>query len=107
MSRRLLGLALLALLPACGGALEEPRPPLADSTLVTVLADLELLQARAELGLPVTPELRDSVLAAHGLDSTRYHEVMSWYAEHPEALAALYGAVVDRLNQDRLPLMER
>jgi hypothetical protein len=91
-----------AALSACGTAADHP--PLADSVMVAVLAELHLADARAEVEGNVPPAIRDSVLARHGLDSARYAAALQYYVAHPDTFEALYGRVVDRLEAERLPL---
>lgn len=75
---------------------------LSDSTLVVVLADLHLADARARLpGVP--PGLRDSVLAYHGITEADFEAAMSRLSEHPDDAVNLYNSVLDRLNASRTP----
>ncbi len=73
-----------------------------DSTLIVVLADLHLADARARL-----PEqavgLRDTVLAFHGLDEALFQKAMDSFDAHPEDLTNLYNTVLDKLNATRSP----
>ena len=98
----ILALALAGSLAGCAG---EPAPQqvLPDSTMIRVISDLHLATARYELDDGAAPGLRDSVLAMHGLDSTAFEEAMAWYRAHPSEYAAVYGAVIDRLNAERNP----
>lgn len=97
-------MTLVALsLPAAGCTDDGPRRTLSDSTAVSVLVDLHLAGARERLDAEPPPDLRDSVLARHGLDSTSFRQGMAWYEAHPEQYVAIYGAVVDQLNAERDP----
>ena len=60
---------LFLLLPACG-VLPSEVPPIKDETLIEVLVELHLLEARFEVHEDLPPSLRDSVLARYGVDST-------------------------------------
>jgi uncharacterized protein DUF4296 len=80
----------------------ERDPVLDDSTLVTVLADLHLADARARLP-DSEPGLRDSVLAFHGVDSVALRTTLEGLIENPDDLVALYSRVLDRLNAVRAP----
>jgi len=74
-------------------------PPVADSTMVDVLADLHLSEARNQRYGDLPPAIRDTVLVLYGLDSTRYAAAMRYYAEHPDAYVELYTAVMNKLNE--------
>ena len=94
-------LLLLTLPLAACGSLTEPDPPVPDSTVVDVLTDLHLLDARSgEMG-DVPPGTREALLAAHGLDSTRFDRALLFYADHPERYFAVYDSVVSRLSEER------
>ena len=96
------GLALLAL-SACGG---EGRAPVPDAAMVAVLAEMHLLEAQAEhTGMPAAAA-QDSLLAAHGLDSTAWANAVTWYTARPEILAGIYGRVVDTLQVRQIPADE-
>ena len=89
--------------PGTGCSTPDPGPPVPDSIMVSVIADLHLAGARQRLDPAGRSVTRDSVLAEHGLDSTRFAAASAWLREHPDAFVALYGAVVDRLNANRTP----
>ncbi len=102
LSRRLApGILCLAVsaLAACGG---NAPPPVPDGAMVTVLAEMHLLQAREELTEADTGEMQDSLLAAHGLDSTAWEDAIAWYTSHPEIFGEIYGRVVDTLQVQQM-----
>lgn len=90
----------LAMLPACGG---DERAPVPDAAMVSVLAEMHLLQARADYTETHVGEAQDSLLAAHGLDSAAWANAVTWYASRPEILAGIYGRVVDTLQVRQMP----
>ena len=90
----------LGALTACS-VIAEPDPPVADSTLIDVLIEFHLANARADLGYDLPPALRDSVLAAHHLDRTAFDEAMAYYAERPDAYLSLYNELLDRFSAER------
>ena len=92
-------LVLAALLPSCS-AFTSDAPPVADSTLVEVMADLYLLQARAEVEGVLPPLTQDSVLARHGVSQEEFEAAMRYYIEHPDAYVDLYDTMLDRLNDE-------
>ncbi len=94
---------VLVMLPACS---DHGRAPVPDAAMVAVLAEMHLLQARAEhTGIPVA-EAQDSLLAAHGLDSAAWANAVTWYTSRPEILAGIYGRVVDTLQVRQIPDVE-
>ena len=104
MTSRLAGYALLAgllTLPACSAFISE-EPPVSDSTMVEVLIELHLTNARLELQYDLPPAIRDSILFKYGLDAQRFAAIMAYYADHPEAYSALYTTMLDRISAERL-----
>ena len=104
MIHRLAGYAFLAgllTLSACS-AFTSDEPPISDSTMVEVLIELHLTNARLELRYDLPPSIRDSILFRHGLDVQRFEDIMAYYADHPEAYAALYSTMLDRISAERL-----
>lgn len=88
---------LLGALPACSSFAPE-EPPVPDSTLVDVLVEMHLAEARRQLHGPIPPAMRDSILAHYGLDSTRLQATMDHYSKHPATYKQLYGMVLDSLK---------
>lgn len=70
--------------------------------MVEILIELHLAHARAPLSLSPVPALRDSILSTYALDEQQYQAIMDYYAEHPEAYAAIYSTVLDRISAERL-----
>lgn len=107
---RLLSLILAAVLLGTSAActlVEEDAPPLDEDTLVVVIADLHLLEARADLeGEALPPGARDSLFAYHGISAQAYGAAVDYYAERPRAYHALYRRVVDRLREDEMGLFD-
>ncbi len=96
-----LALTLVLSLSACTSP-TGTEPPVADSTFVNVLVELHLAKARAEI-LQQTPSkaLRDSILARYALNAQRLDATLDYYAHHPDAYAALYETVMNRLRAER------
>ena len=90
----------LLLLAACSDLASE-APPVPDSTMVDVLVVLHLAEQREALQADLSPALRDSVLARHGLDTATYADAIAFYAAHPERYAGLYEDVIERLETER------
>ena len=93
--------ALMVMLAGCGG---KERAPIADSTMVDLLLEFHLANARSEIIGSYPAHLRDSIFARYGVDSTSYREASKYYAEHPEEYGQVYSRVLDRLNLERLSL---
>ncbi len=66
-----------------------------------VFIELHLAAARQSLDYAALPAERDSILARHGLDSTRFQNILDTYATQPEAYSALYATVLDRMTEER------
>lgn len=69
--------------------------------MVEVFIEIHLAAARQSLDYTALPAERDSILARHGLDSTRFQNILDTYAAHPETYSALYAAVLDRMTEER------
>ena len=93
-------LILLFTLAACA-ALPTEAPPVADSTMVDVLLEMHLAQARAERYSDVSSEVLHRILTRHGLNKDQFDEAMRYYADHPRQYVGLYDDVLDRLNAER------
>ena len=92
------GLVLFGI--GCDQSSAPPPTLLPDSTLVNVLVELRLLDARETLSGQPEPALRDSVLTRYGVDSTRFATTLRYYADHPEAYLALYEQVIETLGSE-------
>ena len=97
IARLMLLAVLLGALPGCSSFAPE-EPPVPDSTLVQVLVEMHLAEARRQLHGPIPPAMRDSILAHYGLDSTRMNAAMNHYSKHPAMYEELYGIVLDSLR---------
>lgn len=93
--------ALVLVLAA--GCAPDGSKPVADSTMVEVLIELHLLNARLEIEDRPLVGSRDSILQRYGLDSASYAAAMRYYADRPQEYAELYGRVVDEMAAERAP----
>ena len=91
---------LLLLLPACS-VLTSDEPPVADSTLVDVLIELHLAEARVQLGYGPPLSVRDSIFARYGFDETTFQEALTYYLDHPDAYAELHDAMLAQINDEQ------
>lgn len=78
------------------------QAPMADSTVVQVLLELHLLEARSETDGDVPPAARDSVFAHYGVSEELFEKTLAYYAGQPEAFGQIYGRLLDRINVERL-----
>lgn len=90
-------------LSACSSLISDV-PPVADSTMVNVLVELHLANARTELQSDLVPALRDSILADNGLDTLRFRTALDYYVEHPEDYLKIYSSVLDQLSAEQSTL---
>lgn len=94
---------LLVATAGCAGD-GRSRAPIPDSTLVDVLVDLHLLEARMEVAPPdsaPTAPSREEIFRRHGIDSARFARTVDRYAERLDAYSRLYDRVTDRLQARR------
>lgn len=110
--RILLGTGLLVGLGATAASLvgcgsETETNTIADSTMVDLLVELHLANARIEITDRPLPVPRDSILRSYGVDSTAFSEAISYYAHNPDEYSRVYGRVLDRLSAERLPVDEQ
>lgn len=103
----LASLPLIAAASGCGDAPEGGDAPAIDSTLVEVLADLHLADARAALDTTardpdrLADSLRRRAHLAHDLDSAALADQLDDLADDPARLRATYDALDTRLSLER------
>ncbi|PSQ75036.1 MAG: DUF4296 domain-containing protein [Bacteroidetes bacterium QH_9_64_21] len=96
----------LGLLSGCSGFSSDEKP-LPDSTFTTMLTELHLAKARIMVEDSVPVDLRDSVFARHGVDSTAFYATLNYYSRRPKAFEAVYSSVIDTLQSVQYPGDER
>ena len=99
--RATLGVAVLVALAACSGEGAPGAAPAVDSTLVDLLVDLHLADARGEGDAAAADSLRQLVYRLHDTDSTRLQERLDRLASEPGAALDLVEAVEVRLSDER------
>lgn len=103
----LLGATLL-LLPACRDqAPTEALPPVADSTMIQVLIELHLAEARASILNTDQTSTRDSILLRYGVDRDAFEAAIDYYARNPDAYVKIYSEALDQLSDERYLPPER
>ncbi len=90
--------------PATGAGLPQAVP--VDSSLVDLLADVQIAEARADLAAPerrmaVTDSLQSVALAAHGLTDDGLRDLQARLARDPAEARATYDAVASALDSAR------
>lgn len=97
--RRAFVLLILWALSACS-PLDLDPPPVADSTLVDVLVELHLAEARAASASSFPRALPDSILARYGVTRETVEDALAQRIEDPEGYAALMRQVEDGLMEE-------
>jgi hypothetical protein len=103
-------LVAASLLCGCRGETLPAFVP-SDSTMVGLILDLHVAEARSELeGSEIGP-VRDSLFEAWGVDSVTYDRVLRSYSDDPDAYVHIYDRVLDSLNErtrraDRVSLQD-
>lgn len=103
---RFVVLGVLAVAAGCGDAPQGDGTAI-DSTLVDVLADLHLADARAALDTTARDparlgdSLRQVALVAHDLDSATLAARLDRLSEDPQQLRATYDALDTQLGLER------
>ena len=106
-SRHVLAMALAVLAATggagCGDGRDAPETAAVDSSLVHILVDLHLADARGAVHADpaLGDSLRDLVYEAHGLDSTQLDQRLADTARRPGAVDALTEAVETQLTTER------
>lgn len=75
---------------------ERERLPTSDSTLVELITDLHVQEARWSLG--DSSITRESVLRNHGFTYKEYQDVLSSMVEDPDRLVSIYDSVIHLLT---------
>jgi len=77
-----------------------------EDTLVSVVVDLHLLEARREVVGDTHPALRDSILAAYGVTHQDLNDAIRWYTDRPDDYIAVYNRIIDSLSAEEAELEE-
>lgn len=89
---------IAALLAACS-VFSPDEPSVDDETLVQVLTELHLVEARATReDTSVDPALRDSVFTHYGVTEEQVDAAIEYYSDRPSAYESIYEAVTDSLR---------
>ncbi|MFK7845861.1 MAG: DUF4296 domain-containing protein [Rhodothermales bacterium] len=95
-------LLICFLLSACSNQdTSDVLPPLSDSTMVQVLIELHLAEARADFFQEDQIGYQDSILAHYGISQQDFENNMSFYKENPDIYHKIYSTVLDELSDER------
>ena len=93
---------LLVLLAGCS-ALDFDAREVPDSTLVDVLVELHLVEARIDAGFEVPVGLRDSIFQHYEVTEEAVTATLEYYVEHPQEYLQLMEDVQERLSRATAP----
>lgn len=100
------GFLLTGFLLAACSSLTPESAPVEDETLIEVLTELHLIEARASRDdTEVDPSLRDSVFSHYGVTEQQVEEALEHYADRPAAYESIYDAVMDSLEAGQQHVM--
>ncbi len=102
----------LLLLSDCSSPNQEVVPPLtvlSKDSMLSVLTDLQLLEAGIDLGLvPVTRDVKSDkqfvVFKKHSISRAFYDSSLVFYSAHPELLGKIYEKLIADLSQRQAEL---
>jgi hypothetical protein len=96
---------------ACNSAKTEiaiPSGILTKDSMVSVLVDLQLLQATIDLGLISGVEKpKDkfyNIFKNHGISRSQYDSSLEFYSSHPETLSKMYVKIISELSRKQAKL---
>lgn len=99
-------LCFVGMLAACTPAPQQPAGLLPRDTVVQVLADLQLVEARIHQELMLQPVSRipsdtyaQEVFAQRGVSEAAFKESFAYYAADNAEMTAIYEAVIAELSQ--------
>lgn len=76
-------------------------PPLSDSTMVQVLIELHLAEARVDFFQEDQIGFQDSILAHYDIRQDDFEKNMAFYKENPDVYHKIYSEVLDQLSDER------
>jgi len=68
--------------------------------MIEVFVDVNLINARTELGLGTSGVSFDSILSYHGLSHHEYTDQIEFYSEYPDTYLAVLNQVNNRMAQE-------
>jgi hypothetical protein len=110
---RIFSFTFICTLSSCGAgnSAKIPKGIVPPDTMVSVIADIHLLQSSVILGYSrnntdtnITQAYK-SLWLKHHLTEESYNENVKYYCEHPKILDSVYEKVLTNLNQQKVELM--
>ena len=96
------GCVALLLLPACTGkAPTEVAAPIADSTMIQLIIELHLAEARSQLSATSQTAKRDSIFLHYDVNADEFEAAMAYYSSNPEVYVSIYSEALDKLSDER------
>lgn len=111
--RKLAILVSVCMLLSCHGnnSVRVPEGVIPPDSMVTVLADIHILQATLQLGYFQNDSASAShrafldILKKHRVSEEKYNSSIKFYTFHPILLDSIYEKVVNNLSQQKSELM--
>lgn len=94
-------LVSFTLLSAGCSFLDEDEPPVSHETMVQLVVELNLVEARATYTGESIEALRDSVLGEYGINRELYAEAVAYYARRSREFTNIYDQAMDSLSINR------
>lgn len=92
----------MILLPACSGQTPtESAPAVADSTMIELIIELHLAEARSQVTETDLAAARDSIFLYYGIEHDAYAAAMDYYSRNPDEFVKIYAEALDRLSDER------
>ena len=98
---RLLLLFPVLIASCTGQAPTEAITPIPDSTMIQLLIELHLAEARAQTLQTDTASLRDSIFLFYDIEPDAFEAAMEYYTQHPENYLKIYSEALDKLSDER------
>ncbi|MCY4225533.1 MAG: DUF4296 domain-containing protein [Bacteroidetes bacterium] len=84
----------------CVSTKDESELSEMDSVMIDVFVDVNLINARTELGFGTGDILFDSILSYHGLSPDEYTDRIEFYSKHPDTYLAVLNEVNNQMAQE-------
>lgn len=102
----LLFAVVLVLFASCSSGSEKPENLLSKETMIQVMADMQLAEAKVKNIRVSTDSARHvysiyelQILDAHGIDPEQYKSSYQYYLDSYDEMAEIHTALIDTLNQ--------
>lgn len=90
------------------GMSDASSVPVPDSTMVELLIELHLAEARKDILGSDETAIRDSILLQYDVSPEAFETAVQYYTENPDAYLNIYTRALDKLSDERyLPAPQR